>query len=64
MQPTNLHKNLRLSSLRRSAQSAQIIREIEWNRCDVSHSLDAETLSFLLYCMGVFILGENLKSKI
>ncbi len=42
-------KNLRFSSLRTSAQSAQIIREIEWNLLDESHGLDAGKVNFPPY---------------
>jgi hypothetical protein len=59
-QPTSF----RLSSLRISAQSAQIIREIEWNLRDESRGLDAgKTISYPIL-FEVFILQITQKSKI
>jgi|GEM_PF-6489803 len=60
---TNPRQNLRLSSLRTSAQSAQIIREIEWNRYDVSCSLDTEIMFVSDVLFRVFIF-ENFQFTI
>ncbi len=69
-QPRSRIKSLRdhatqlsFKRLTNKRKSARIIWEIEWNHHGVSWGLDAETLSFLLYYLGFFILAKNLKAN-